>query len=72
MKRYFYFGLQTCCNAKKQGKNHKKVKIVKFTLFYRFSGKSCLFSSLIAYANAFSEVIVDCMAKIVFTKLLAM
>ncbi len=36
-----------------------------------FSTKSCLFSSLFAYANAFSEVIVDCMARIVFTKLLA-
>jgi hypothetical protein len=36
-----------------------------------FSAKSCLFSSLFAYANVFSEVIVDCMARIVFPKLLA-
>jgi hypothetical protein len=30
-----------------------------------------LFSLLFSYAHAFSEVILDCRAKIVFTKLLA-
>jgi hypothetical protein len=47
-------------------KIHTKVKIVKFVLFLKF------FSSLFSYAHAFSEVILDCRAKIVFTKLLDM
>jgi hypothetical protein len=37
-----------------------------------FFRKIMLFSSLFSYKNAFSEAILDCMAKIVFTKLLAM
>jgi hypothetical protein len=72
LKDNFYFGLQTCGNAQKWGeKSYKKVEIVKFALFYWFFSKIMPFSSLFAYANAFSEVIVDCMARIVFYKVVS-
>jgi hypothetical protein len=51
-------------------KLYKKVQIVKFALFYGFFGKIMPFFITFRIRKAFSEVMVDCMARIVFTKLL--
>jgi hypothetical protein len=55
-----------------QEKIMQKSKLWNLHCFIGFSAKSCRLSSLFAYTNIFSEVIVDCMKRIVFKKLLAM